>query len=248
MISLLSLLGCARYKTFHEGRYNGQRFVLEEKEIKGFSTNSFRHRVQLGNLPAADITVHTTDWGPPYSLSPFAGAPLQPLETPLSPYQPEPEFVDGSHPHTLLYFPPERFSRAQFDQYAAFMQQEWPAINQTHGSKPYGSFPYIIGLVYGNRDDFARSFEHQVQGETFVLRIEPDGRISYYQKSKQGSDLYSGLVPRVQANTTLFMRPEPSEELSRASLAGLKDAGGKRLSDYFTLLEQPAPNAADTIP
>ncbi len=108
------------------------------------------------------------------------------------------------------------------------MAQVWPDIDKKYASQSHSSFRQIIGVVYGNQEDLTLTFEGKKDGLTYHLTVAPDGRIQYAPVSGGANYEYSGLSHRV-----------PMEQLK-----SYRDKKGKILADYFTLLADPAPNAA----
>ena len=165
MLSLsqwLSSCSFARWKTVYAGTYNGTAYVLQEREEKGFSTNHIDYRVRLGDLPAAEITPGTTDWGPPYSNDIFGASPYCYTAPTIPAYQNEPDSATqaGQHKYALLYLSPKTFSRADYDQYCGFMKNEWPTIDSLYAEKNTPAFRTSSGWSMPGKRLFLDTIPH----------------------------------------------------------------------------------------
>lgn len=200
-----------RWKTFYEGTYNGMPYVLQEREIKGFSTNRLEQRFRLGNLSAVEITALTTDWGPPYSNDIFGMAPYCYTARNIPPYRSEEKdatnYEPFKHEYTMLYLSPKTFSKADYDQYCAFMKSEWPKIDRQYAEKEYSNFPHLIGLVYARQGDITKIYKgtynpypgiKPVKLKKAFIRIQNDGRVQLVDDDQWRNTSYSGLSIRVQ--------------------------------------------------
>lgn len=234
-------LQCKNRNVFQTGAFEGEKYALTSIETKGFSTNSFTHELKWGGRKAVKINVHTTDWGPPYSDDLYGTTRRVYISPQLEAYQSTNSDTTrlGS---SMLYLSPERFSRQVFDDYARFMTKVWSEIDKKYAHQPYSSFPKIIGLVYGNQDDFRLTFKGEKEGQAYIITVEPDGRIRYTLVRQYSSDEYSGLSDRVQMpGKRIFVSTNPNagqlyDGVSMAQLAEYKNATGKTLGDYFKLM------------
>ena len=249
LLSLLTVafmaLQCKERSVFYTGTFEGETYKLTEIETKGFSTNSFTHELKLGDRKPVKIDVHTTDWGPPYSDSLYGNTPRVYIPTRHSPAYHNRDNDSIRFGGTMLYLSPERFNRRAFDDYARFMKQVWPGIDQKYADQPYSSFPKLIGVVYGNQENFTLTFEGKKGGEPYTVTVDPDGRITYTHVQQYSSDEYSGLSQRVQMpgkRILVSTKPDAGTMYNGISLAQLsvyRDKTGKTLGDYFTLIPTP---------
>ena len=254
MLSLsqwLSSCSFARWKTVYAGTYNGTAYVLQEREEKGFSTNHIDYRVRLGDLPAAEITPGTTDWGPPYSNDIFGASPYCYTAPTIPAYQSEPDSATqaGQHEYTLLYLSPKTFSRADYDQYCGFMKNEWPTIDSLYAEKKYTRFPHLIGLVYARQADITKQYngayvpypntEPGVSKKAFI-RVQNDGRVELVDDDRWRNTSYSGLSIRVQMpGKRLFLDTIPhSGGLTMTTIRTFKDDHGRSPDMDFQIIEQ----------
>jgi hypothetical protein len=242
----------ARWKTFHEGTYNGMPYVLQSREEKGFSTNHIDWRVKLGQLPAAEITPSTTDWGIPYSNDIFGQAPYYYVTQNVPAYQPEEDttFQTNEHEYTMLYLSPKKFSKADYDQYCAFMKHEWSKIDSLYADTDYGRFPHIIGLVYARQDDITKIYKgtynpypgiKPAQLKKAFLRIQNDGRVQLVDDDQWRNISYSGLSTRVQMpGKRLYLDTDPTSGGlgSLAVVRTFKDEQGRSPDMDFQILEK----------
>ena len=247
----LSSCSLARWKTVYEGTCNGVPYVLQEREEKGFSTNHIDYRVRLGNLPVADISPTTTDWGPPYSNAIFGSVPYCYTAPAIPAYQNEPDSIAQAnrHSYTLLYLSPKTFSKVDYDQYCGFMKSEWPRIDSLYADNSYTRFPHLIGLVYARQDDITKIYSGSwvpypdtqpgVSKKVFI-RIQNDGRVELVDDDQWRNVSYSGLSIRVQMpGKRLFLDTTPhSGGLSMADIRRFKDDRGRSPDMDFQIVEK----------
>lgn len=240
---LVGLTGCQNETVMHSGVFEGEPYELISVETKGFSTNSIHYVIQSDRMESLKIDAVNTDWGPPYADDLYGNAPRTYLTNSPIPYRNEPDNA-VQHPSTMVYLSPERFSRPTFERYVRFMKSEWPAVNRKFGQQEYSRFPHIIGLVYGEQPSFARVFSGQKEGKTYLIKIEPDGRIRYMSEGQGANDEYSGLSEKVlMPGKVIEVATGAQAGLSIRQLADYKNALGKTLSNYFKLVEKPSPNS-----
>lgn len=238
MITLLRLLGCANTESFHNGTFKGEPYELAYRETKGFSTNSIYYEVKLGRRKWVKIDPNTTNWGPPYADDLYGNTRRVYIDKNHTSYSNDPDNA-VIHPSTMLYLSPSRFSQETFDQYAAFMQSEWPKIDHQFGHQEDSNFPRIIGLVYGEQTEFARTFRGRNDRTDYVIRVEVDGRIRYGSPTLS-FEQSSGLSEKVQMpGKIIYVSTGKQAALSLAALQTYRDGDGKTLRDYFTLTEKP---------
>lgn len=244
ILALLGFSGCEHTKPFYTGTFNGEPYELLSVETKGFSTNSIDYSLKLGELKPVKIDPLTTDWGPPYADDLYGSARRVYIPTKYTPYRNERDNPQR-HPSTMLYLSPKRFSEKDFDRYAAFLKSEWPTIDRQFSRDDYDRFPEIIGIVYGEQQDFARIFVGRKEGQKYTITIEPDGRIRYMPADTDWpNDEYSGLSEKVQMpGKVIYVATGREAMLTPAQLQTYRDDAGKTLSDYFRLEEKPSLNA-----
>ena len=249
---LLSSCGFAKWTTFHEGTYNGMPYALQSREEKGFSTNHIDWRVKLGQLPAAEITPATTDWGPPYSNDIFGTAPYCYTAQNIPAYQPEEDtsFQAGEHEYTMLYLSPKTFSKADYEQYCAFMKSEWPRIDSQYAGEKYSRFPHIIGLVYARQDDITKIYKgsynpypgiQPAKLKKVFIRIQNDGRVQLVDDDQWRNMSYSGLSTRVQMpGKRLYLDTNPTNGGlgSIAVIHTFKDGQGRSPDMDFQIIQK----------
>lgn len=238
MMSLLGLSACETWKTFHTGTFRGKTYEVEELVTKGFDVSRIDYAVKLDGQKRAVIDALTTNWGPPYADDLYGKAPRVYVDKQHAPYRNEPDNA-VRHASTMLYLSPDRFDREAFDQYAALMQSEWPAIDRQHSRSEYNRFPHVIGLVYGESNEFVRTFRGRRDGKSYLIKVEPDGRIRYMDEGPSANDEYSGLSEKVQMpGKRIYVATGKEAGLSIAELNHYKDAAGKTPGDYFDLREK----------
>ena len=230
-----ALTGCAKVRTSYKGTYQGQPVTVYSREVKGFSTNSITYEVQLGKLPRVKIDAHSTDlYGAPYSEDLFRNVPHQTIQNPV--VRQEDTATIGE---TMLYFDPGRFDRAEYDAYADFFKNAWPAINvQINNDYPYLR-DQVIGTVWGRQDDFVQYFSGKEADGAYYFDIQPDGTIQYHQgRGPEESTGFqgSGLAQKVEMPGNII-RIEDTTYFNRAKLRTYKDKMGKSIEDYFTVVE-----------
>ncbi|GAB3700235.1 hypothetical protein GCM10027592_27020 [Spirosoma flavus] len=234
----MGLTGCERWKTFHTGTFNGETYEVQFLETKGFSTNRIDYSVKLGNRKRVIIDALTTDWGPPYADDLYGQATRVYIGKNHVPYRNEPDNA-VQHPSTMLYLSPDRFSQDDFNQYVALLQRVWAAIDRKHASGEYDHFPHIIGLVHGESDNFVRIFKALRNGKTYLLKIEPDGRVRYMADEPSANDEYSGLSEKVQMpGKRIYVATGKETGMIRSEILTYKNDAGKTLEHYFKLEEK----------
>jgi hypothetical protein len=230
---LMGLLGCGKKRELHRGQYQDQTFVFQSVEHQGlFSVNSFDYTVKLGRLPKVEITASTTDWGPPYTEDLYKGTPWA-YVTETRPAYADPLATDKPV-YTMLYLPPSRFDRDEFDQYVAFFKSEWPALDRQFADGDLRGLVHIIGLVHGNSPQFTQRFLGKVDNQELAITVLPDGRVRY-GAANGSSEQSCGLAYSVQMPGLRIPLEAYPGSLSLAQIQQFKDAKGKTLTDYFNV-------------
>ncbi len=235
------LLGsCATTKMVYETTYKGKPVKVYSREEKGVSTNSITWQVQLGRLPRVKIDAHSTDlYGPPYSDDIYKGIPHQYIHNPITRQDTNPVGTPMVG-ETMLYFNPARFNRAEYDAYTDFFREMWPHINKEINKDYVYLRDQIIGTVYGEQDDFVEYFVgKEADGKAYYFDIQPDGSILYHSgKGPEESTGFqgSGLAEKVEMPGKII-RITDTSSFNKMKLRGYKDKAGKRMEDYFTVVE-----------
>ena len=242
-LSILSFLGfsaCSDTKVVYTDDYRSEKVVLESIEKKGPSTNSISYRLQWGNLPRVMINAQTTDLrGRPYSDSIFGSSPRYYLDS-ADTY----EYGTGKDQvvvPTMLYIPEKKISKEDFEQYAIFFLNKWPEIETTINR----DYPYIrqhiIGVVYGDKENFTAMFTGEHSGKKMILTVYPDGRVSFANDDRGRQENYSGLSEVVQMpGKILYLDMNlQNDGLSREALSRFKNKEGKTVEDIFTVVPKP---------
>lgn len=231
-------ISCSHFTTFYEADFDGQKFILQEKESKGFSTNSFEWRFKLGHHPYVIINALTTDWGPPYSTGIYGTAAFEFITNEDTAYSNNLK-VDTTT-HTFIYLNPKKISEEEYENYFHFMKKYWNKISKPYTGKSLREFPHIIGIVYGTPDEFTHKFKGTLKemgnGEmkNYTLAIRPDGRVMLIEGQTYSED-YSGLSPQVQMPEMLLHFKKGNYSIE--DLRTLKDQNGNDLTTYFTIVQ-----------
>lgn len=237
--AILICVSCAQFNSFYETEINGEKFVLQEKESKGFSTNSFEWRFKYGDLPYLEISPAKTDWGPPYSTSIYGDSKFGYVTERDTLYKNE--IKTNETTHCFLYLNPHQISEKQFEEYLDFMKKNWEKETRQFEDNDLRGFPQIIGIVYGNLDNFTRTFKGKLKewgtGDLVKVKLEvlPDGRISLVDQ-KTLSDNYSGLSQQVIMPGKILKFKDDTYSLD--DIKTLKDKDGKDITDYFKIIEE----------
>ncbi len=115
-------LGSCGWHTFEEGTYNGKKYKLQTKEVKGFSTNRIEYRLKYANLPYIELGALTTDWGPVYSDEIYGETDYSYIPTLKKAYGNTLRHSSGNTEfgYSMLYFSPKKFNRGEYKLYADF--------------------------------------------------------------------------------------------------------------------------------
>ncbi|HRP55542.1 hypothetical protein [Agriterribacter sp.] len=242
-LSILSFLGfssCGNTKPVYSGEYNSKKVALESIEKKGAVTNTISYRLQLGDLTPVMIDAQTTDLrGRPYSDSIFGSSPRHYL-THNDAYENETGNGQAVVP-TMLYIPEKKMSKEDFEKYAAFFLNKWQeivaGINKDH---PYIR-QHIIGVVYGDKENFTARFTGEHSGKKKILTVYPDGRVSLADDDKWRQENYSGLSQAVQMPGKILYLDMNVQNggLTREALGRFKNKGGKTVEDIFMVVPKP---------
>ncbi|WP_460950483.1 hypothetical protein [Spirosoma daeguense] len=249
LASILIILSVIGYKlfsgwgTFYETDYKGKHFVLQEKETKGFSTNSFQWRFKLGKHPYVYINALTRDWGQPYSTDVYGTNPYSYIKeintTYVSAYESS-DSVDRTV-YTFLYIDPDEVSEAAYKDYLDFMKNAWQLIDSAYAGDDLRGFPRIMGLVYGKQEKFILEFKGKLRfldqpPAPYICLIRPDGRVDMVNDDGVENVVFSGLSSQVQMPGKILYYQKSDFKLTE--LKQLKTQNGRSLEHYFTIIEQ----------
>lgn len=235
---LLNLFGCSSGNNVLETIYNNEKVVVSAVEKKGFSTNSITYSVKLGNRKKLPLNYETVDiYDRPYSNDVFAKMPhFFFIDTPE--YKNQIDF-DRKVAPTMLYVSPQKYSKDEFEAYADFFKNKWPVIIDEINNGWIYIDKLIIGITYGNREDFTQYFTGTYNNQPYYFDISPDGQILFHNGVPPNNTGFEtvGIAHKVQmpgkrivfTDTTVF-----TPEL----LKGFKDEKGKSMADYFSIETQ----------
>ncbi len=235
------IFSCARFETFEEKEFDGEKFMLQQKETKGFSTNSFKWRFRLEGHPYVNINPMTKDWGPPFSTDVFGGNSFIYITDQDTAYI-NPMQSDRKT-NTFLYLDPDKYSEEEFEIYSDFMKKHWAEIDAKYGGNDLRTFPGIIGLAYCKQENPTYQFRGKLKylgtGEEkpYLLEIANDGRIRLMQDEKRGNDAYSGLSEQVEMPGKII-RFKKERDYSLDDLKTLKNQYGTDFTHYFKVVEE----------
>lgn len=242
-LSILSFLGfssCSNAKVIYNGEYKDEKVALESIEKKGPATNTISYRLQLGNMAPLMIDAQTTDLrGQPYSDSIFGSSPHYYLDS-ADTYE-NGTGKEQSVAPTMLYVPEKTMSKEDFEKYAGFFLNKWPEvegiINKDH---PYIR-QHIIGVVYGDKENFTVTFTGEHSGKKMILTVYPDGRISLANDDQWRQENYSGLSQVVQMPGRILYIDMNVQNggLTRETLSRFKNKEGKTMEELFNILPKP---------
>ena len=257
LLSFFSLLpASARDRLIYEGRYNGERYTVREHITHVWMIGRRTDwRIRLGRRPVARVNIRiqrgtpitlkdafTTDWGPPYSDDIFGDRARVYLTTPVYPTPDKgyPDTTAEQHDITMLYLTPAKFSKKDFDAYAAFMKVEWPKVDAALANRNHRQFPHIIGLALADRESIIHRFRGMYRGQPFVLRIDPDGYINMGpdDSSEPLNHVRNSPVQmpgKVISARTIYSYG--SEGLKGAEIAGFTDKDGRRVDAFFKVTD-----------
>ncbi|MCC6289228.1 MAG: hypothetical protein IT249_15215 [Chitinophagaceae bacterium] len=234
-MSILSIFGCSNSHNVYETIYKNEKIIVSSVEKKGSSTNTVTYSVQLGNRKKILFNYETLDLHDrPYSNYIFQKA-FHYFFTDTPAYKNEIDF-DRKVTPSMLYISPQKYSKEDFEAYADFLKNKWPEII-TAINKDWIYFDQlIVGVVYGNREDFVQYFTGIYNGKPYYFDIHPDGEILFHEGTPSSNTGFEniGLANKVQMpgkrivflNTAIFT-PE--------KLKAFKDKNGKSMADYFTI-------------
>lgn len=233
---LLSLLGCTSRERQFVGDVGGRRLEVQTAERREPMSTKVWAILRWGDLPPIAIDSDSTSAGPPYSLSIYGSAPLAAADQATAAYQNAVVPFERSAPvPVVLYLDPARFSRSQFDQYAAFFRDHWPQV--AAGVRLSQGFRdvIVVGLVHGRDADFVRRFERAGGGGPGRIAVWTDGSIHL----EVGGGVRSTNLSRKVQMPGYRILLQAGGELRMEELRSYLDASGAALTDVFEVVEGP---------
>ncbi|MBX2923164.1 MAG: hypothetical protein KF746_13275 [Chitinophagaceae bacterium] len=234
-MSILSIFGCSDGRNVLETTYNNEKVILSSVERKGFSTNSITYSVKLGSRKKVPLNYETVDlYDRPYSNDIFADAQHYFFsDTPA--YKNAIDFERKISP-TMLYLSPGKYSREDFEAYADFFKNKWPDIVAEINKEWTYLDKLIIGIAYGNREDFTRYFMGQHDNMPYYFDISVDGQVLFHRGTPQDNTGFesSGLANKVQMPGKKILFRDTSV-FTPGKLRDFKDKQGKSMEDYFSI-------------
>lgn len=220
-------------EVIYKGMYKNQKVIVKSITKAGFSTNTIYYSIKLGDLKSINIDYSSTDnRGVPYHDSVFE--PIKPvyIDTNFT-YQNEITY-DSLEDFSILYIAKSVVNEKQYYTYEDFFKNKWPEIQKILKSNKIGFAPHIVGVVYGNREDFIKSFKGPFENKIFDLTISPDGEIILNTTGNTAGMQNSGLSNKIQMPGRFIIK-----KLNEASYApnyeNFKDTEGKTIYDYFEI-------------
>ncbi len=236
MLSMLTTLftGCAgQWDTLYKGTYNGEDYIYQVRETKGFSTNSFDWRIKLGKRKPIAIDATTTDWGPPYSNDIFGASAYLYFDSSKK-YSNEP-FMPGKEgtAYSMLYIPSKDAEDDYTNTYFELLRHEWKILMPYFKQATTSGGAIIIGVVAGAPEDFEQQFKGIYNGKNMVLLVRNDGRIAFMQDDKLQNEEFVGLWPQLQIPGKVIYIDENEEGLKLADLKNFKNKYGSSPLSVF---------------
>jgi hypothetical protein len=218
----------------HEGQFKNKKVVIKGILNKNLVQHRLTYTIQLDNLPTIEVDAFSTDLGgAPYDDAIYHDAKRLYFDT-LSHYKNERDEENNAVSSSMLYLNPKKFSEADFDEYADFFRSEWLKINNQSPKKMLLD-RQLVGIVYGNSDDFTHVFTGVNDGENYCLEIKPDGVVSFHEEKGALGFTSSGLSVKVKMPERVLYNVgnRPLEYYRK-----FKDKNGKTLEDFFTILDK----------
>jgi hypothetical protein len=218
----------------HEGQFKNKKVIIKEILHKNLIQHRLTQTIKLGNLPTIEVDAFTTDLrGVPYDDAIYYNAKRLYFDT-LTHYNNEVDEGIDVVSNTMLYLNPKKFSETDFNEYADFFKTEWLKINNQSPKKTLFD-RQLVGIVYGNSDDFTHIFKGLNDGEMYCLEIKPDGVVSFHEEKGALGFTSSGLSVKVKMpERILYNVGHKPLDYYRS----FKDKNGKTLEDFFTILDK----------
>lgn len=236
LISFIAgLVSCAASERVYSGDAGGERVTVDSVTSRNPMDFSRTPVLQVGNLPALQMRFAATTRGAPYSLDIYEGYRLVVLEPELiEAYGSQRGATSGDVVNVVLYLDPARFSQEQFDRYAEFFRQHWPALRATVPLRQDAYEINVAALVHGTDSEFVRTYRHP-DDSTGHLEIWTDGYVHYrVQRGSRSTNLGQWvLMPGYRI--TVDGSPNP---MALADIPGYVDGDGRSIAEDFALETQ----------
>ena len=242
IISTLIILGAFYWFLFtdnknvvYEGTYKNLPIVVKMITKEGFMKKTVYYSVQLGDLKPIAIDWNSTDSrGIPYDNSVFGKTKPIYIDTSYT-YENELTF-DSFNTITMLYISKKDFSLNEYLAYEDFFKNNWLAVQQELLNRKNGYWTHIVGVVYGDRTDFIKTFTGNFENKLVNLTITPDGEIILSNQSNSLEMQNSGLSNKVQMPGMVIIKKRNEASFS-PNYTTFKDKNQKKITDYFNLVK-----------
>jgi hypothetical protein len=218
----------------YEGQFKNKKVTIKEILNKNLVQHRLTYSVKLENLPTIVVDAFSTDLrGVPYDDAVYNDAKRVYFDT-LTHYQNDIDDNSNVIAGSMLYLNPKKFSEANFDEYADFFKTEWLRINNQSPRKTFLN-KQLVGIVYGNSDDFTQIFTGFTDGENYCFEIKPDGVVLFHEEKGALGFTSSGLSVKVKMPDRILYNVGNKP---LAHYQKFKDKNGKTLEDCFTILDK----------
>jgi hypothetical protein len=218
------------------GTYKNKKVKVESILHQGLIINYESFKLKLEGQPTISIDAHTTNLNSvPYSFDVFGDAKHMFLDTTIK-YQNKLVFDDTLNA-SMLYFDTKTFNLNEYKEYEGFFKSEWQNVVAEMKKSNRSIRNYIIGTLYGDKDDFVMTFRGLDNGVMYNLDIAADGNVQYHEEVGSLGFTGTGLSQKVQMpGKILYYKPNQLRTID--FFKELKHKNGKKLSDYFTIIEK----------
>ncbi len=233
IIALYWLMAKDSITVIYKGEYKNKPIKVKQIAKPGFSSNRITHSVQYGDLKPIYIDAHSTDLrGVPYDDSVFET--IKPIYIDTGNKYNNEIFYDSFHTITLLYISKNDFTKKEYLEYEDFFKNDWLRVQNELTNQPYGFSTRIIGVVYGDRKDFIKTFSGTYENKKFNLTIAPDGEVNLSSDENTMFMQNSGFYEKVQMPGRVLLKRHNEVGYS-PNYDNFKDKKGKHLNDYFKI-------------
>jgi hypothetical protein len=218
------------------GSFQNKKIRLESVLHQSLFINYESFNLNIEGQPTLKIDAHSTDINSvPYSLDVYNGGLHTFIDTTVK-YENKQMFDDTLNA-SMLYFDKKKFNEQEYKEYESFFKTEWQKVVAELKKTDRSIRNHIIGTVYGAKDDFVLTFSGLDNGVMFDLDITADGNVHYHETVQSLGFTGTGLSPRVQMPGKILYY-KPNELRTSDFFRNLKHKNGKKLSDYFTIIEK----------